>query len=287
MRISLPAHRPSLRVSCLDTRPARPSRRRVAVAVLTCVIGLGLLGACVGANTDEAQKGADDGDIVAASGSAPSGSVRPSRGRSSPVPTGTPPNGLIGQSPGPPPPCAYEGTVDLSQPVVVERLDGAVLCIGAATRVALAGSAAPVLDDRGGGYWLITATLATALGDYRLRLSRPARAGASASAGPVVVSGTVRVVRATRPRLRHSGCQLSTGTTGRVDLVGFPSRSTVAVWLYGPPNLRLRRTLPSVVVDAYGEASYTWRKTADDPTGGYAIWTEPWAIGCPGLGPVR
>jgi hypothetical protein len=60
-------------------------------------------------------------------------------------------------------------------------------------------------------------------------------------------------------------------------MAGFPVRSRVNVFLYGPRevNLQFIRALPVAVIDGNGESTYSVAMRPDDPRGDYGIWMNP------------
>jgi hypothetical protein len=208
-----------------------------------------------------------------------------------------PPDGLFVSTPGGPCPSTH-ADVDLTKPIVAERLDTVRVCFGLAgsgrVQVALISPAGSTrtFSLAAGERWLFTPRLDTPLGDHRLRVSRtgsvPTPTG-SATGAPL--TGVVRVVHATRPTVYQGPCEYNfSGAVSPVELAGFSPNTRVPAFLYGPGDVsmpfRFVRALPLAPVDVAGEGTYAWKKMPGDSAGKYAIWTVPAANGCRLLRPA-
>jgi hypothetical protein len=191
--------------------------------------------------------------------------------------TGAHPGGLFRSAPGYF--CTDERTFTpgyrLPGVITAERLKAAPLCTGdyadgAAVTLHLSRRGEATrrfrLDALGDG---LVFTRSVPLGRWSARVTSPGVAPATA---------VVRITRARTPAVyRISGHSPSGGAGMTVELAGFPARSRVQMFLYGPrgdDDLEFIRALPVAVIGADGEGQYSVTARRGDPPGDYGIWSR-------------
>jgi hypothetical protein len=142
---------------------------------------------------------------------------------------------------------------------------------GTAVRLVLQGPGGAIYGAEGSDEGVgIDVTTSMPVGRWSAQVTAPGLPDATA---------TVEVSMATEPtvlQVRYSGQAGQAGLA--VELGGFAPNSTVNVFLYGPPPeeaLKLIRSLPAVMVDGEGEATYAVGVDPADPPGLYGIWLNP------------
>jgi hypothetical protein len=115
-------------------------------------------------------------------------------------------------------------------------------------------------------WWEIETTLAWPIGDYDFTVNQGDRA----------VTGELRLDEPDRPVFREASERAPSGGPGIVlEFAGYPPRSAIDVFLYGPDGrdgFPYLRALPRMRASSVGTGTYAYESDAADPPGRYALW---------------
>jgi hypothetical protein len=201
-------------------------------------------------------------------------------GPPAPISTGKHPGGLFQSAPDAQ--CQPEYVLSPGRhqtaPLTAQRLDSPVICFDGfpadrTTTVHLSGPGGVTRDYRSTATTFgqelpdIVFTLEMPLGTWNLRATAP---------GVGAATPTIRVGRAPSPIFHRTTGSGPTGGPGlTAELAGFPPRTRLDVFLYGPPpRVAFVRGLPVVTTDANGEAHYVVSAEPADPPGTYGVWLD-------------